>query len=100
MKDIKVTIKPKHFRNADEYHSDKCPLALALEEMGYEIRHIGRNKVGLNGTFCSHKIPYEWGNGDSSSYDGDLIDNIIDRAKVSLKGIPTVELLLTSNIPD
>jgi len=100
---IKVIIKPEHFRDAaGGYGNDTnkdgtyspCVLGQALIEM-FPDGNIGRvwtEAVSINNT--KYRIPSSWGNtGEEFSYE--VINDLSRKAKQSLDGIPTTEVILT-----
>lgn len=100
---IKVTILPEDFMEANGYEYMPCPLHVALKRMGFVSVYTLVSNVEID--CVKYKIPEKWGewkiNGTSiiyknreAAYQGEPIDDIIDKAKVSLEGIPTVELTL------
>lgn len=92
MGNIKITIEPRHFRDARRYLSNDCPLGLVLKERfpGSEIM-VGGADVHIGDRI--YKIPHveKWGAGH---YPAQEIDDLIRLAKTSLENIPTVEFEL------
>jgi len=92
MLELQVTITPEDFRNATCYSSSQnCPLVQALR------RSVSTNSSAGPCTAFVNKEVYniptdQWG---LNGYDANQIDELIQQAKISLEGIPTVTLTLT-----
>lgn len=91
--EIKVTITPTHFSSSNNYIFN-CPLEMSLKEQfpGAEIS-VGSDNVSINGD--GFHIPEIWGRHFSSTYPPSAIERIIDKSKISLEEIPTIEFTLT-----
>jgi hypothetical protein len=104
---IVVVVKPEHFRDAPNgYHNwDRkgsvcsCVLEVAAMDMfKYAEIETGAHMLRINKDL--YNIPcYDMWGGESSKYPISLINELSDRAKISLDGIPTVEVILTRMEP-
>lgn len=91
---IKVIITPEHFSQATNY-IDNCPLEVSLKSQLPESTVVS---VGASDAFIEdrrYNIPDKWGKHYSSEYTPFTIEDIINKSKISLEDIPTVEFELT-----
>lgn len=101
MEDLKITIIPEDFRNAPRGYENislfkGCVLWQALKRLyPQEVAiEVGYKKAYIGGKGYFIPVERTWGL-DPSDYPAKLITELSQRAKESLEGIPTVELVLT-----
>lgn len=105
---LKVTIIPEDFRDAPsgynhslEGHGEyDCVLAMALRRQfpDKKLAWVGAHEVAFKRLFHQerkYRVPREWGLDLESSTSIEKINEISEQAKISLEGIPTVEIELT-----